>query len=156
MVLPAGLRSMLIGGRTNRFKSPRNASVVPDGTMLPMHPAFGVGPKFYTQPAALIQGPNDMLSSPLGQHIFSYVLPRGFVILAFTMFDGSNDPYDHMLHYNQEMTLNVGNDHLLCKVFSASLRGPVLALFHKLPRNSINPFNELWSAFISWYLCSVQ
>ena len=39
----------------------------------------------------------------------------------FTMFNGSNDPYDHMLHYNQAMTLNVGNDRLLCKVFQASM-----------------------------------
>ena len=68
---------------------------------------------------------------------------------AFTMFDGSNDPYDHMLHYNQAMKLNAGNDLLLCKVFLASLRGPALAWFHKLPRNSINSFNELWIAFIS-------
>ena len=67
----------------------------------------------------------------------------------FTMFDDSNDPYDHMLHYNQSMKLNAGNDCLLCKVFLASLLGPALAWFHKLPRNSINSFNELWIAFIS-------
>ena len=29
--------------------------------------------------------------------------------------------YDHMLHYNQIMTLNADNDHLLCKVFPANL-----------------------------------
>ena len=34
--------------------------------------------------------------------------------------------------------------------------GPTLAWFHKLPRNSINSFNELWATFISQYLCSVQ
>ena len=70
---------------------------------------------------------------------------------TFAIFDGSNDPYDHMLHYNQEMTLNVENDHLLCKVFSTSLQGPVLAWFHKLPRISINSFNELWTVFVSQY-----
>ena len=62
---------------------------------------------------------------------------------TFAMFDGSNDPYDHMLHYNQAMTLNAGNDHLLCKVLSVSLQRPTLAWFHKLPRNSINSFNVL-------------
>ena len=75
---------------------------------------------------------------------------------AFTMFDGSNEPYDHMLHYNKEMTLNASNDHLLCKVFPASLRGPMLAWFHKLPHNSMNSFNELWTAIISQYLCSIR
>ena len=71
------------------------------------------------------------------------------------MFDGSNDPYDHMLHYNQAMTLNADNDCLLCKVFLASLRGPEIAWFHKLSRNLINSFNEILNAFISQYLCSV-
>ena len=64
--------------------------------------------------------------------------------------------YDHMLHYNQAMTLNASNDRLLCKVFPANLRQPTLAWFHKLSRNSINSFNELWTAFISQYLCSVR
>ena len=40
-------------------------------------------------------------------------------------FDGSTDPCDHMLHYNQVMILNFVNNRLLCKVFLTSLRGPV-------------------------------
>ena len=90
-------------------------------------------------PVALIRRPNDMLSSPLGQHILDYELHR-FVISAFTMFNGSADPYDHMLHYNQAMILNADNDRLLCKVFPTSLLGPALAWFHKFPRNSMNSF----------------
>ena len=90
-----------------------------------------------------------MLSSPLGRHILDYELPHGFFISAFTMFDRSTDLYDNMLHYNQALTLNAGNDLLLCKVFPISLRGPALAWFHKLLQNSINTFSELWDAFIS-------
>ena len=62
-----------------------------------------------------------MLSSPLGQHILDYEPPCGFVIPPFAMYDGSSNPYDHMLHFNQAMILNAGNDRLLCKVFPASL-----------------------------------
>ena len=72
-----------------------------------------------------------------------------FFMPAFTLFDGSTNPYDHMLHYNQAITLNAGNDRLLCKLFPASLRGTMLAWFHKLLRNSINSFNEIWVAFMS-------
>ena len=72
------------------------------------------------------------------------------------MYDGSSDPYDHMLYFNQAMILNAGNDCLLCKVFLASLKGPALAWFHKLLRKSINSFSELWAAFVSQYLCSVR
>ena len=61
---------------------------------------------------------------------------------TFTMFDGSSDPYDHMLHYNQAMTLKARNDQLLCKVFPASLQGSALAWFHKLRRNSVNSFDD--------------
>ena len=64
-------------------------------------------------------------------------------MLTFTMFDGSNDPYDHMLPYNQVMMLNAGNGRLFWKVFPASLQGLALAWFYKLPCNSINSFNEL-------------
>ena len=97
-----------------------------------------------------------MLSTPLEQHILDYDPPRGFSIPPFAMYDSSSDPYDHMLHYNQAMILNAGDDRLLCKVFPASLKGPDLAWFHKLPRGSINAFGELWAAFASQYLCSVR
>ena len=103
-----------------------------------------------------VQGPYDMLSSPLGQHILDYEHPLGFVIPPFAMYDDSSNPYDHMLHFNQAMILNAGGDRLLCKVFLASLKGPTLAWFHKLPRGSINSFGELWAVFVSQYLCSVN
>ena len=145
-----------------------NTSVLHEGTMPPVlpivmmpqmsfvHLAFSAGPTFYMPPTTFIRRLDDMLSSPLGQHILDYELPRGFVIPVFTTFDGSVDPYDHMLHYNQDMILNAGNYRLLCKVFPASLQGPALVWFHKLPRNSINSFHELWAAFVSQYICLVQ
>ena len=101
-----------------------NASALHAGVMspiAPMYPAFGTWPVLYIPPTAAIQGPHDMLSSPIGQHILNCEPPRGFIMLTFVMFDSSSDPYDHMLHYNQAMTLNVSNDHLLCKVFPASV-----------------------------------
>ena len=97
-----------------------------------------------------------MLSTPLGQHILDYNPPSGFSIPPFVMYDGSSDPYDHMLHFNQVMILNAGDDRLLCKVFPASLKDPALAWFHKLPRGSINIVGKLWVAFVSQYLCSVR
>ena len=72
------------------------------------------------------------------------------------MYDGSSDPYAHMLHYNQAMILNAGDDRLLCKVFPANLKGSALAWFHKLLRGSINTFDKLWAAFVSQYMCSVR
>ena len=62
---------------------------------------------------------------------------------TFAMFDGFSNPYDHMLHYKQAMNVNAKNDHLLCKAFLASLQGPTLAWFHRLPCNLVNSFSEL-------------
>ena len=128
-------------GETGRKQSqpndvPKNMYALPKGVvpmMLSVYPAFDTAPTPYMPPVATSRSPDDMLSSPLGQHILDYEPPRGFFIPTFTMFDGSTDPYDHMLQYNQVMTLNADNDLLLCKVFSASLRGPALAWIHKLP-----------------------
>ena len=120
------------------------------------YPTFGDAPVPYMPAPTALQGPEDMLSSPLGQHILSYEPPRGFSIPSFAMYDGSSDQYDHMLHFNQAMILSVGNDRLLCKVFPANLKGSTLAWFHKLLRGSINSFSELWAIFVSQYLCSIR
>ena len=121
-----------------------------------MYPTFDVALALHMLTSTTFRGPEDMLSSPLGQHTLSNELPRGFVIPPFAMYDGSSDPYDYMLHFNQAMILNAGDDRFLCKVFPASLKGPTLAWFHKLPRRSINSFSELWAAFVSQYLCPVR
>ena len=119
------------------------------------YPTFGATPAPYMPASTTVRGPEDMLSSLLGQHILSYEPPRGFVIPLFAMYDGSSDRYDHMLHFNQAMILNVEDNRILCKVFLASLKGLALAWFQKLPERSINTFSELWAAFVSQYLCSV-
>ena len=121
-----------------------------------MYPPYGAAPMLQMIAPSAVRGPQDMLSTPLGQHILDYDPPRGFSIPPFTMYDGSSDPYDHMLHYNQAMILSAKDDRLLCKVFPASLKGLALAWFYKLPRGSINTFGELWAVFVSQYLCSVR
>ena len=120
-----------------------------------MYLPFGAAPAPQMIFSSAIRGPHDMLSTPLGQHILDYDPPRGFSIPPFAMYDGSSDLY-HMLHFNQAMILNAEDDRLLCKVFPASLKGPALGWFHKLPRGSINTFGEFWDAFVSQYLCSVR
>ncbi|RVX08946.1 hypothetical protein CK203_013860 [Vitis vinifera] len=52
------------------------------------------------------------------------------------------------MHYRQLMTLDIGNDALLCKVFPASLQGQALSWFHRLPPNSVGNFRDL--SKLSW------
>nr|CAN62100.1 hypothetical protein VITISV_033308 [Vitis vinifera] len=58
-----------------------------------------------------------MLSTPFYSHITHYEPPRGFLVPKFSTYDGSSDPFDHIMHYRQLMTLDIGNDALLCKAF---------------------------------------
>ncbi|RVW59441.1 hypothetical protein CK203_110190 [Vitis vinifera] len=97
---------------------------------------------------------DDMLSTPFSSRIIHYDLPRGFLVPKFSAYDGSSDPFDHIIHYRQLMTLDIGNDALLCKVFPASLQGQALSWFHRLPPNSVDNFRDLSKAFVGQYLCS--
>ena len=57
---------------------PRNASTLPTSVMPPIppvYPAFSTRPMLYIPPAATIRSPDNMLSSPLGQHILNYEPP---------------------------------------------------------------------------------
>ena len=146
-------------GQNQPNEALKNAFTLPTNAMPPMqpvYPAIRIGHVLYIPPTTAIRSLNDMHSSHLGQHILDYEPPQGFIMPTFVMFDGSSNPYDHMLHYNQAMTLNARNDHLLCKVFPACLQGSALAWFHRLLRNSVNLLIELWTVFISQYLCSVR
>nr|CAN81064.1 hypothetical protein VITISV_000727 [Vitis vinifera] len=97
-----------------------------------------------------------MLSTPFCSHIIHYEPPRGFLVPKFSTYDGSSDPFDHIMHYRQLMTLDIGNDALLCKVFPTSLQGQTLSWFHRLPPNSVDNFRDLLEAFVGQYLCSAR
>ena len=43
------------------------------------------------------------------------------------MYDGSEDPFDHLMHFPQVMTFESHNDALLGKNFMSSLQGPILS-----------------------------
>ena len=99
---------------------------------------------------------DDMLSTPFSSRIINYEPPRGFLVLKFSAYDWSSDPFDHIMHYRQLMTLDIGNDALLCKVFPVSLQGHALSWFHRLPMNSVDNFRDLSKAFVGQYLCSTR
>lgn len=42
---------------------------------------------------------DDMLSILFGAHIINYEPLRGFMVLKFTMYDKSGDPFGHLMHY---------------------------------------------------------
>ncbi|RVW77300.1 hypothetical protein CK203_050122 [Vitis vinifera] len=79
-----------------------------DGRNLPNEPLIG----------SISKRLDDMLSTPFCSHIIHYEPPRGFLVPKFSTYDGSNDPFDHIMHYRQLMTLDIGNDALLVQSIS--------------------------------------
>ena len=91
---------------------------------------------------------DDMLSMPFSPQFINYEPSRGFMVPKFTTYDGTSDPFDHIMHYGQLMTLVIRYDALLCKVFLTNLHGQALSWFHRLPKNSVNNFRDLSEAFV--------
>ena len=122
------------------YPGPSVAPVIPDW---PPHP-----PLQQIEEDMIVRGPlgsisrrlDGMLSTPFSSSIINYEPSRGFIVPKFSAYDGSSDPFDHIMHYRQLMTLDKGNDALLCKVFPASLQGPALSWFHHLPKDSVDNF----------------
>lgn len=91
-------------------------------------------------PGSVSRQLDDMLSMPFNLYIINYEPPRGFMVPKFTTFNGTSDLFDHIMHYRQLMTLDIGNDTLLYKVFPANLHVQALSWFHCLPKNFVNNF----------------
>ncbi|XP_034707008.1 uncharacterized protein LOC117930459 [Vitis riparia] len=66
-------------------------------------------------PGTISRRLDDMLSTPFSYRIINYEPPRGFLMPKFSAYDGSNDLFDHIMHYRQLMTLDIGNYALFCK-----------------------------------------
>ncbi|XP_034677774.1 uncharacterized protein LOC117908264 [Vitis riparia] len=116
----------------------------------------GKDPLHTAPPGSISRRLDDMLSTPFSSHIIKYEPPRGFIVPKFSSYDGSSDPFDHIMHYRQLMTLDIGNDMLLCKVFPVSLQSQALSWFHRLPVKSIDNFRDLSEVFVGQYLCSAR
>ena len=107
-------------------------------------------------PGSISKRLDDMLSTPFSSRIINYEPPQGFIVPKFSTYDGSSDPFDHIMHYRQLMTIDIGNDMLLCKVFPTSLQGQVLSWLHRLPMNSVDNFRDLSEVFVGQHLCSTR
>ncbi|XP_034678338.1 uncharacterized protein LOC117908746 [Vitis riparia] len=139
--------------------SHRDPLVTPMMQNAPPHQAVRtIGKNLLSEPpmGSISKRLDDMLSTPFCSHIIHYEPPRGFLVPKFSTYDGCSDPFDHIMHYRQLMTLDIGNDPLLCKVFPASLQGQALSWFHRLPPNSVDNFRDLSEAFVGQYLCSAR
>ncbi|KAL6349792.1 hypothetical protein AAG906_001679 [Vitis piasezkii] len=77
-----------------------------------------------------------MLSTSFDPHIINYESSREFIVPKFTMYDGTSDPFDHIMHFRQLMTLDIGND-ALCKSLAKKSSATMDDLFKRADKYSM-------------------
>ena len=90
---------------------------------------------------------HQISKSPLVRRINKARLPHQFSQPTFTIYNGKNDPVEHVSHFNQKMVVCASNEALMCKVFPSSFGLVAMRWFDALEEGSIGSFEELTKAF---------
>ncbi|GFZ18326.1 hypothetical protein Acr_27g0000650 [Actinidia rufa] len=68
------------------------------------------------------------------------------------VYEGKTDPMDHLDSYKSLMLLQGCSDEVMCKAFSATLKGPAKSWFRKLSPGTIDSFGDLSQLFVSNFM----
>ncbi|GFY91230.1 hypothetical protein Acr_07g0014260 [Actinidia rufa] len=68
------------------------------------------------------------------------------------IYEGKIDPMDHLDSYKSLMSLQGCSDEIMCKAFSATLKGPARSWFRKLSPRTIDSFGELSRLFVANFM----
>ena len=81
------------------YPGPSTAPVIIDrSSHLPAQQPIG-GLTSRGPPGSVSRRLDDMLSTPFTLNIINYEPLIGFIVPKFSMYDGSSDPFDHIMHY---------------------------------------------------------
>ncbi|GFS31666.1 hypothetical protein Acr_00g0018540 [Actinidia rufa] len=68
------------------------------------------------------------------------------------IYEGKTDPMDHLDSYKCLMSLQGCSDEVMCKAFSATLKGPARSWFRKLSPGTIDSFGDLSRLFVANFM----
>ncbi|GFY92422.1 hypothetical protein Acr_08g0008180 [Actinidia rufa] len=68
------------------------------------------------------------------------------------IYEGKTDPMDHLDSYKSLMSLQGCSNEVMCKAFSATLKGPTRSWFGKLSPGTIDSFGELSRLFVANFM----
>ncbi|GFS39094.1 hypothetical protein Acr_00g0061150 [Actinidia rufa] len=68
------------------------------------------------------------------------------------VYEGKTDPMDHLDSYKSLMSLQSCSDEVMCKAFSATLKGPARSWFRKLSPGTIDSFGDLSQLFVANFM----
>ncbi|GFS38889.1 hypothetical protein Acr_00g0059990 [Actinidia rufa] len=68
------------------------------------------------------------------------------------IYEGKTDPMDHLDSYKSLMSVQGCSDEVMCKAFSATLKGPARSWFRKLSPGTIDYFGDLSRLFVANFM----
>ncbi|XP_038704656.1 uncharacterized protein LOC120014086 [Tripterygium wilfordii] len=95
---------------------------------------------------------NCYTGSPFVDSIYQTDLPHRFSVPSMKLYNGTDDPEDHVAHYKLKMgaiAIPYGmHETCMCKGFGSTLTGPALRWYINLPNGSIASFEKLIETFM--------
>src|SRR6516162_2503110 len=95
----------------------------------------------------LERGDTLTTGSPFVETIQKEVLPLNVWQPHLESFEGLTNPDDHLACFMNTLQLHNFSDAIICKLFSATLKGVARSWFSQLPCRSIGSFADLSTAF---------
>ena len=90
--------------------------------------------------------------SPFTAQVTSFPLPTKFRMLQVEVYDGSQDPIDHLESFKTLMHLQGVPNEIMCRVFPITLKGLARLWFNKLTPNTVSTFKKLSGHFVTHFI----
>ena len=85
---------------------------------------------------------------PFTMTVLECPVPSKFRLPQLEPFDGLKDPLDHLNTFKTTLGLWQPPDEIPCRSFSTTPKGVVREWFTKLPKSSVDSFEQLGNAFV--------
>ncbi|GFS42455.1 hypothetical protein Acr_00g0079950 [Actinidia rufa] len=100
-----------------------------------------------------IEARNKQTEPPFTQRVLRARISSKFKLLAqLGVYEGKTNPMDHLDSYKSLMSLQGCSDEVMCKAFSATLKGPARSWFRKLSPRTIDSFGDLSRLFVANFM----
>ena len=93
-----------------------------------------------------------MTDLPFTAAILECPVPSKFCLPPLEPFDRLKDPLDHLNTFKTTLGLQQPPNEILCHFFPTTFKGAARKWFTKLPKSSINSFEQLGSAFLCHFV----
>ncbi|XP_019154324.1 PREDICTED: uncharacterized protein LOC109150802 [Ipomoea nil] len=90
-------------------------------------------------------------ASPFSMKIQEYRAPRDFKCLTMPTYDGTGDPSDHLVGFQEKMMVIGAEDPMYCRAFFSTLDGAAQRWFLSLTPGSIDRFETLPEQFLTYF-----